>query len=430
MYVKARIRVYINGNYVRNIISVTTENNSRNIGASCELEIPLNSRFLSDKLDEQQKHLFNASDHVEVFVKYDGRETDVNAKVLPDAVTDEEKKNKYLKIFSGFVYSFTLGTPFKVKCIDYTYWMNLAFFGNDEIKIVKTRKMKDGTTKPVVDKNGKQVLERAGVGRQWTGKVFFHEILTELVNWGNIQIGLFNQTISEEGGTNFVPAIELRGLKKDTPEIFEMTLENISFIGMTPAAVLEHFRKELGLVITFLDNELYVNIAGIKDSGLKFGEVKLRTDTNVISSNLQTNNVTDRRKRTSKGALSVFNRINVKAYFIKENGVQESITTGDPMGETREVFYYNVKNKTQEQKIKIAEDALEKFRQETYGGEVETLLYPYFDLFWLVRYKDVRYHDRNGNFVCINIKYKIDESGFHKTAMLSYLENEPEGQAW
>jgi hypothetical protein len=178
-----------------------------------------------------------------------------------------------------------------------------------------------------------------------------------------------------------------------------------------------------------MGSELYVNVASNTTK-----EVKLDTGINVIKSDIQTNNLKNANTARAIGANSLFLKIKLVAYFILDNGKKASITIGDENGEVVNNFFYNVKpdKKTTlragvavpDNMYELAKEALIKAVQGRFKGQVETLLYPNYDLFWKVIYKDRRYEEKNGNYVVTSLKIKISEHGYHRTAKLAWLDDQ------
>jgi hypothetical protein len=403
MYFNCHAKVVINDYTLETVVSVETHNDSNHIGSYCDIVLPLNSRIefngnpdqaqTSNNQDPQidysqvnqgyltapTRYLFNTGDHIAISSKYDGMiyENDINA-----------DNDGYLPVFEGFIYDFYESTPIKIKCLDFIYWFNIGIYGNKIVTIVKGKK------KP-------KTSSGTGVSFKTTT---FKAILKDLIETVNYNIAIWNQ----ENDTSY-PDVELMDA------IFDMPLVNISFVQMSPAAVLEWFKKELGLNITLMGNKLYANLASNTTS-----TVVLQTDTNVLQSSLQTTNL---QKTKNKGSNSIFLRVKVKAYFLQTNGTKDSIEVGDPNGQLREVFFYNVKRSETLYK-KMANEALVKFHQDRYTGEIETYLYPYCDLFWKVKYYDVRYPERNGSYVVTMVKTILSENGFHRKLKLAYLDDQ------
>jgi hypothetical protein len=419
IYVNAHAKIVINDTIVHefgkntNLVSVETHNDSNHIGSTCEIVFPQNIRLpyqnnsaqsptydnqnpqidysQSNKgyINAQSRYLFNTGDSIQVFAKYEGYENDKYA-----------NSDGYLPIFNGFLFDFYESTPLKIKCLDYIYWFNIGIYGqniNESIGGIPI----PGTAK--------------GSGVSFKS-VQFKTLLQDLIDTVNITI----QSWNKENGTSY-PICSL------IQPIFDMPLVNISFTQMSPAAVLEWFKKELGLNITILGNKLYVNIASNTTN-----IVVLQTDKNVINSGLQTTNL---QHKKLKGANSVFLRIKLKAYFLKDNGTKDSLEIGDENGQMREVYFYNIKPDTilidigndktaPKNYVEMANNALDKFHQDRYTGEIETLLYPYCELFWKVKYFDIKYPERNGNYVVTLIKHTLGEGGFHKHLKLAFLDDQ------
>jgi hypothetical protein len=416
IYVNAHAKIVINDTVVhefgidQNLVSVETHNDCNHIGASCEVVFPQNIRLPYQNnpsqspsaqnidpnidysqsnngfIDAKTRYLFNTGDHIQVFAKYEGYET-----------ANGSNSDGYLPIFDGFLFDFYESTPIKIKCLDYIYWFNIGIYGSNKVTIIKNWKAGKKIPKKPKTSSGQGVSFKS---------IQFKELLQDLIDTVNYNIAEWNN----DNDTDY-PLCSL------ILPIFDMPLVNISFIQMSPAAVLEWFKKELGLNITLMNNKLYVNIASNTT-----GEVILQTDTNVILSSLQTTNLQNKSSKSSKGSNSVFLRLKLKAYFVKDNGTKDSIEVGDPNGQLKEVYFYNIK-RDEKLYTQMANEALLKFHQDRYTGEVETLLYPYCDLFWKVIYYDIRYPERNGNYVITMMKYTFGENGFHRKIKLAYLDS-------
>jgi hypothetical protein len=184
-----------------------------------------------------------------------------------------------------------------------------------------------------------------------------------------------------------------------------LNLVNITFRLMSPASILEWLKKELGLNISLQGNQLYCNIASNT-----LATVNLDTGINVIKSDLQKPE-------------AVYLKLRVKAWFINSNGTKSSLEVGDTGGELREVFFYKIQPATTAEYEKLAGEALKKYQQFKYSGNVETLLYPDIQLFDQVAYTDRRYPDRTGNYVCVGMNHELTLKGFHRRVRMSYLSD-------
>lgn len=247
-----------------------------------------------------------------------------------------------LTIFTGFIYEFIEGTPMTIECLDNIYLLN-----------------------------------------QTTVNLAYASIsLTALLE----------QVLTGTGITLILPTLDLQ-------------LVNISFRLMSPAAILQWFRTELGLNVSLIGTQLYMNIAS-----------------NVISVGYL-----DTRRNVLKCALqkpsAVYLKLKVKAWFIQENGKKTSMEVGDPHGELREVFFYRIPfNAAVYQKL--AGEALIKYKQMKFSGHVHTYLYPMLGLFWKVQFMSYRFPDQNGNYTVMARKFVANETdGFHWDYDLAYLSD-------
>ena len=256
-----------------------------------------------------------------------------------------------VNIFKGFITDFVMGTPTIIKCSDYIY-----------------------------------LLEQSSIN----------------VSYKSITLrNLIKNVISNTGIT----------LLEDT---FDFQLIDITYSLMSPAAILESIKKEMGLNISLSDDKLYCNLASNTLSTVKFS-----SDRNVLKCNLQK-------------PYSVFQAYKIKAWFFREDGTKDSYEYGPADGVLHEAYFWKVQrgaNITVNGKLvpenyqKLAKEALIGLKQRKYKGEIETLLYPSCDLFWNVIYTDIRYPDRNANYVVTGITTTLDDNGFHRNIKLAYLSD-------
>jgi len=371
MYLNAKIRATIilqeTGNTVLlpYVTSVSVSNDSQHIGATCDLVVPLNQRIeygvdekTNKSLTAPLKQLFQTGDQIKIEASYDGYPT--------------------ITVFEGFLFDFYEGTPMKIKCYDYIYRLNFVA----------------PITISYPDKKGNP------------DRIKLSTFIAKILDGTEISLITIKDKYTDKNGA------------LQTNTLYDLTLFNISFVSMTPAAILEHLKKELGFNISLDGNKLYVNIASNTVSTAKFD-----TRQNVFACDLQPNRLTVGTRNKS-----LFQNIKVKAWFYREDtGKKESIEVGDPTGQNRDVFFYriDVRGKTDAQKTsiytKLANEALEKFKQRRFNGTIETYLYPNVDLFWRVEYFDYSYPERNGIYSVTSIEITLDESGFHRKIKLAYL---------
>lgn len=248
------------------------------------------------------------------------------------------------QLFKGFVYEFIEGTPMTIECLDNIYLLN-----------------------------------------QTTVNLAYSSITMR---------DLLKTLLKNTGITLIEPTIDL-------------TLRDITFRLMSPAAVLEWLKHELGLNISLSDNRLYCNIASNIISTVFY-------DTGI--------NVLDEGGPGLQKPEAVFLKLKVKAWFIQENGKKTSLEVGDPDGELREVFFYKIPFNVAEY-TRLAGEALIKYKQMKFSGVIPTLLYPEVALFWRAQYIDRRYPDRNGNYTVLGVDFTINEHGFHQKIKLAFLSD-------
>lgn len=244
-----------------------------------------------------------------------------------------------INVFDGFVTDFIYSEPMVIRCSDYVFQLNQKMINID------------------------------------------HETIT-LKN-------LLTQILDGTGVSLMLP-------------IFDLTLTKITFLMMSPAAILDYLRKEIGINISLQGKQLYVNVASNT-----LNTVYHYTDRNVIKANLQKPN-------------TIFQNYRVKAWFVNENGTKNSVEVGNTSGHLREVFYYKIPQNPTLYK-KLAAEALNKIKMEKYKGTIETLLYPDCQLFDRAVFKSVRYPDTNADYVITSMNFDIGPKGFNRIIKYSYL---------
>lgn len=372
MYFDAKLNVTINNLPIVTIVSVKISNDAQKVGSNCDVVLPLNAYISYQDPNTLEEYLTAIR-------------TDTFSSGDPIVVTASYVDYPSIEVFSGYVYDFVLGMPLTIKCLDYVYFFNLGIFGDDRVAITN----KSGTK-----------IKKSGTGIHYSS-VQFKDLLQELIDF-------VNETIDDS----------LTGAKHCVLMLptFDMTLQNLTFIAMSPASILEWFKKELGFNITFYGNQLYVNLASVTN-----GQITLNTGRNVIESKLQTTlKIKSLASKSGKTANSAFEKIRLKAWFIREDGTRDSLEVGDPNGIQIEHFFYKVKRNATNYET-LANAALLKAQQHKYRGELEILLYPVCDLFYVVEYTDLRYPEKNGSYVIIAINIELNERGFHRKLKVAWL---------
>lgn len=380
MYFDARLSVTIDGKNLTTVVGIKTSNDAAKVGSSCDLIVPLNAYFEYFNPDNLTTYL--TAIRADAFPQ--GCPIEVIASYISEGV-----QMPILTVFRGFVFDFVLGMPTTIKCLDYIYFFNLGIFGDNRVSISN----KAGTK-----------IKNTGQGVHYS-TIKFKDLLQQLVDFVNITIS--------ESTTGALP-VELM-------PTFDMTLENLTFITMSPAAILEWFKTELGFNITFYDNKLYVNLASQTN-----GKIIVNTEVNCIGSRLQTTLQHSKKSAGKSPTLtairSAFQRIRLKCWFIREDGTRDSFEVGDQNGIQEEHFFYKVKREGNNYET-LANAALLKAQQHHYRGDLELLLYPDCDLFFEVDYTDIRYPEKNGIYVILAVYFELDEKGFHRKIKLAWLDS-------
>lgn len=362
MFFNAHTKVVIGNKELKTIVNISIKHDAEKIGASCDLVVPLNSRIqyvdgAHDFLTAQSLVLFKVGDPITITAWYDGYPVQT--------------------VFEGFIYDFVEGQPMTIKCLDYVYFFNLGIFGSKRVLVKKNKKSKKAF---------------ASVGTSYK-EITLKNLMQHIVDF-------VNDTIDDKADNTDHVALIL--------PIPDLTLVNITFAMMSPAAILEWFKKELGLNINLLRNNLYVNIASNTTETVVY-----KTDRNVLSADLQKPEAT-------------FQSFKVKAWFVREDGTKDSYEVGDSNGQLKEVFFYKVKrDNTLYQKL--ATEALNKAKQMRFSGAITTLLYPEAKLYMKADYSEIRYPSRNANYVIVGNDLDINDKGYRRKLKFAYLSEKING---
>lgn len=114
MYFDANISVVIGNKQLTTIHGVTIKNDSKEIGSSCKIVVPLACRIqyldgAHDYLTDLAKNLFKSGDAVTITAWYND---------------DLGNKMPTITVFTGFVYEFIEGTPLTIECLDNIFLLN------------------------------------------------------------------------------------------------------------------------------------------------------------------------------------------------------------------------------------------------------------------------------------------------------------------
>lgn len=254
-----------------------------------------------------------------------------------------------ITIFQGFIVDFIYGMPMKIRCADYIYNLNQGVI----------------------------------------------TISNETITLKN----LLTRILKGTGVSLLLP-------------VFDLTLSKITFRLMSPAAILEYLKKEIGLNISLQGNQLYVNVASntrnhvFHDTGPRIGTIGAGGG-NVITANLQQPN-------------TIFQNYRVKCWFVNEKGTKSSIEVGNTSGRLREQWFYKIPVDANLYQ-KLATEALNKVKMEKFTGWIETYLYPQCDVFDLATYRSIRYPASNGDYIITAMNFDLSPAGFHRKIKYSML---------
>ena len=362
MHFVAHTSITINGKLLKTAISIKSYNDGHAIGTECDIEVPLICAVqykdgLHDYLTQytaSAQILFSVGDPVTIVCSYDNYNP--------------------ITIFNGFIYDFVEGQPMTIKCLDYAYFFNLGIFGSSRV---------------LVKKNKKSSKTYASVGTSYTS-IKFKDLLQNLIDFVNDTID--DKTDDTDHVTLYSPST-----------IPDITFQNLTFAMMSPAAILEWFKKEVGFNIHLFGNQLYANVASFTTDTVTYN-----TSRNVIKSNLQT-------------GVAAFQTFKVKAWFIRENGTKDSIEVGDSSGQVREVYFYKIPDTSKD--LALANEALTKAKHLQYSGTITTMLYPFPTLFSKALFTSIRYPSQNGSYVITGIQTTIDHSGYRNNLKMAYLSD-------
>lgn len=171
---------------------------------------------------------------------------------------------------------------------------------------------------------------------------------------------------------------------------------------VTPAQALEHLRKEYGIQSWVRDGKLYSGLAYWPELRR---ERSFGFELNIISDSLEYQRQEDL-------------RLKVQAISIQPDNSKKEVTVGDPDGEARTIYYYNLS----EADLKaLAERDLERFRYTGYKGSFTAFGEPDVQHGDLISLTDNRYGDRNGRYLTKQVVTSYGMGGIRQSITLDTL---------
>lgn len=161
----------------------------------------------------------------------------------------------------------------------------------------------------------------------------------------------------------------------------DLTLKNFVVNNKPGSWVLGYLKKEYGLTVFFdIEGNLYAG----KTHDVQGETVKYRLRYNVIKDD------------DLKYQLAEDVRLKVKAVCYYKDGTKIEGEIGEEGGETKTLYYYDVKD-AKELKV-LAQEELERYSFDGYRGKIETLLIPYALPGMVAELDDPVYQERSGSY--------------------------------
>jgi hypothetical protein len=206
------------------------------------------------------------------------------------------------------------------------------------------------------------------------------------------------KSVSLKGLLDFI--LEGTGIGYDG-EIPTIQFQNFYFKNTTAAAALQKIKDDYGLVVAFTKfDKLFVGLAEKNDNVL----VKYRYGANVVEQKLEFINADD---------------IRLKAKVIhwrKNNTKTTSKDVGDSDGEQRTLYFYNLPDNEDLNKIALRE--LNKLKFTGYKGSIVGFLTPNVAVGNVVVYDDPRYPERSGKYLVNKVVTTFGTSGARREVTL------------
>ena len=163
--------------------------------------------------------------------------------------------------------------------------------------------------------------------------------------------------------------------------------------------VLQEIKDKYGLTIYFSqDNTLYAGLAYVQQTKIK-SSVKLVNGHNVIKSD-------DLKWQDEKDVV-----IRVKAISMFRNGTKITVEfpAGQKDGELRTLYFYDILDKNQLQKL--AQNELKRYKYSGYRGNISCFLKPYCEPGYKAILTDPLFKERGGNYFIESTEVDFGHSG-------------------
>jgi hypothetical protein len=372
MHFIGHTRLYINDIQIYDVVSLDYEHDNGHIGGEISIKLPLlvrienkNSKYATIP-QVKVTEAFKVSDSVKIICSYEGY----------DDIT----------VFDGFIRDFGQGQPMTIKCMDYQYWWHFGIFGEKNRILVKK------------NKNSKRTFTAWGN--------FYKQ--TTLLNVLNQLVDYVNDTID-------ATATSAENITLISEKVPDITLVNLTFANMSPAAILQWLKEKLGLCITMIGTQLFCSVANTvsKTYILKSGNPNdfINDGGNILKCNIQK-------------SYAAFSRFRVEVNYLLDDGRKQVLKFGDLNGETHQFFYYNLKYDAAKFE-QIGIDCLNKCKQNVFTGDFHLMLYPFISVYDEVQYtRDFRFPERQANYVVTGKKFTATTTGGYRQILkVAFLSN-------
>lgn len=184
-----------------------------------------------------------------------------------------------------------------------------------------------------------------------------------------------------------------------------VTFRTFAFRNVNAAQALEKLAKDYGLTIYFRSaGQLAVSLASESDGTV----VKYTIGRNVIKHDLEWMDETDK-------------ALKVKAISVSRDNVFTEKTVGDPDGEQRTLYFYNLA--PGEDLAERAEQELLKYRFTGYSGSLEGFLIPVCRVGNTLRLKDENFENPEGDYLVESVKTTLTDRGGRRQVKLGLKLN-------
>lgn len=183
-------------------------------------------------------------------------------------------------------------------------------------------------------------------------------------------------------------------IKVDTDAIPEISMTNYVIPQkLNRLEALQQLKERYGLTIYFMDSTLYAGLDFVN----YLGEVKYSIDVNTV------------KEGELKYQYADDVKLKVRAVAVQKNNTKIETEIGDKDGQQRTLFFYNITNKADLERM--AEAEMKKYKYDGYTGKLTTFLRPYAAPGMVADIEDVKYSERSGKYEIRSVKTTVGQRG-------------------